>query len=150
MKNHFLLPGQWWLGQSGYLVSTILGSCVSIVLYDPTTKWVAINHYLLPERLDPNIPKSTRYGDIATSVIIDEISKKGVLKKNVEAKIYGGANVNEGNTLGVAIGASNIIVAVQSLAILQIPIIEQNVGGFRGRKITFNTSTYQTQVQFNS
>lgn len=150
MKRVFLLPGQWCVSQGGELISTVLGSCVSIILFDPTSKWSAMTHYLLPEYMSGrNQEPSGRYGDVALDQAMAALAKQGVATHNLKAKIFGGANMSEGNSIGEAIGASNIVFAVQSLAMAGIPVIEENLGGFKGRKIVFNTDDFSVKHELS-
>jgi len=110
-----------------------------------------MTHYLLPEYTPGrNQDPSGRYGDIALDLALKALSQKGVLPHQLKAKIYGGANMNEGNSIAEAIGASNIVFAIQSLAALGIPVVEENLGGFKGRKIIFNSSDFTVIHEFNN
>lgn len=144
MKQIYLYPGQWAYSEEEAELSTILGSCVGVALYDYKLKVGALNHYLLP-RLKANEAESTRYGNIAMTTIIETMLKNGSDRKSLQAKIYGGASVLSGVTIGDGIGASNIDLAIQILDEYRIPILEKNVGGTKGRKIYFNTSTFSVK-----
>jgi two-component system chemotaxis response regulator CheB len=141
MKQIYLYPGQWAFSKDEAELSTILGSCVAVALYDYKLKMGALNHYLLPT-LKPNEAESTRYGNIAMATIIDTMMKNGSDRKSLQAKIYGGASVLSGVTIGEGIGNNNVELALQTLDENRIPILEKNVGGNKGRKIYFNTSTF--------
>jgi chemotaxis receptor (MCP) glutamine deamidase CheD len=150
MNRKFLLPGQWCVSQGNELISTVLGSCVSIILFDSQSHFSAMTHYLLPEYVPGrNQDPSGRYGDIALNLALKALGQHRVHPSQLKAKIYGGANMNEGNTIGEEIGASNIVFAIQSLAALGIPVVEENLGGFRSRKITFNSSDFTVIHEFN-
>lgn len=150
MERRFLLPGQWFMSQGNELISTVLGSCVSIILYDPSSRYSVITHYLLPEYSSGRSHEPNgRYGDIALDTALKALASKGVVQSRLKAKVFGGANMSEGNTIGEAIGASNIIFAIQNLAMLGIPVVEENVGGFKGRKIIFNSSDFSVVHELN-
>jgi chemotaxis receptor (MCP) glutamine deamidase CheD len=150
MNRKFLLPGQWCISQGNELISTVLGSCVSIILFDSITKWSAMTHYLFPEYMPGrNQEPSGRYGDVALDLALKALGQKGVHQSNLKAKIYGGANMSQGNSIGEAIGASNIVFAVQNLAGLGIPVVDENLGGFKSRKITFDTTSFSVIHELN-
>jgi len=150
MNHKFLLPGHWCISEGNELISTLLGSCVSIILFDSRSNLSAVTHYLLPEYIPGrNQEPSGRYGDVALALALKALSQKGVNRVNLKAKIYGGANMIEGNAIGEAIGASNIVFAIQNLAMMEIPVVEENLGGFKGRKIIFNSSDFSVLHELN-
>lgn len=142
MKQIYLFPGQWAYSDEAAELSTILGSCVGVALYDYKLRRGALNHYLLPE-LPPGEAASTRYGDIAMATILDAMLKGGSEKKSLQAKVYGGGSVLSGVTIGDGIGNRNVALALKFLEDNRIPVIEQNVGGLKGRKISFSTETFE-------
>ena len=121
-------------------VSTIVGSCISVCLWDGDGIG-GINHYLLPydsgnERLGPG-----RFGHLAIPRLIDEMLGLGSEKSNLVAKVFGGAS-----QLGTArndrqhVGTKNVEVAFSVLAAHDIPVLSCDVGGSRGRKVVFHTA----------
>ncbi len=144
----FLYPGQLLAAKKETLISTLLGSCVAVALYDPITKIGGLNHYLLPEVLHSE-QASGRYGNFAIPKLVHELERLGASRARLKAKVYGGANVLTENTFGESIGSSNIILAYQLLSEMNIPIIEENVGGTIGRKIHMNTATFAIDHRLN-
>lgn len=142
MKQIYLYPGQWAYSSEPAGIGTILGSCVGVALYDYKRKTGGLNHYLLPN-LPPNETPSTRYGDVAIAALIEAMMQDGSEKKSLQAKIFGGANVLSGVTIGQGIGARNIEIAKQLLDDAKIPILEEDTGGTVGRRITLNSSTFE-------
>jgi chemotaxis protein CheD len=63
----------------------------------------------------------------------------GIDKKNLTAKIFGGASMlqNNSNNLFQNIGEKNVQAARETLNKHQIPILFEDVGGHNGRTITF-------------
>ena len=49
--RHFLYPGQVFVTRDPITISTILGSCAAVCLWDRHKKAGGMNHYLLPEGL---------------------------------------------------------------------------------------------------
>ncbi|MBL7544746.1 MAG: chemotaxis protein CheD [Bdellovibrionaceae bacterium] len=141
MKSHFLYPSQWVVFKTETVVSTVLGSCVAVVLFDPTLKVGGMNHYLLPEPLSMD-PENPRYGTIAIAQLVAEMKRSGVRLESLQAKVFGGGNVIASTMSGPSIGDLNIAVAEKALAQLRIPIVEKNVGGSRARSIKFNSATF--------
>ena len=48
-RRHFLYPGQIFVSREAITISTILGSCAAVCLWDSRRKIGGMNHYLLPE-----------------------------------------------------------------------------------------------------
>lgn len=144
----FLYPGQLIACKDETIVSTLLGSCVAVALFDPIKKIGGLNHYLLPE-VTSNEQASGRYGNFAIPKLVYDLEKLGASKSRLQAKVYGGGNVLTENSFGESIGSSNIILAYQLLAEIDIAIIEENVGGTLGRKIHLNTATFAVEHKLN-
>lgn len=134
--SHFLHPGNIFCVKEPTVVSTILGSCVSVCLIDPFLGTGGINHYLMPLWNGDGLP-SPRYGNIAIEKLIDKMVFNGSKKSNLQAKIFGGASIT-GNTKGfMNIGERNIVVAKDLLASHNIKILNSSLGGDRGRRLFF-------------
>ena len=141
-QEHFLFPSTIFISRTSTIVQTILGSCVSVCLFDMVRGYGAINHYMLPWWNGDSIP-SPKYGDIAVSRLIEAMVQRGSKKENIVAKIFGGADQL---TLG-NIGQKNISTAEQILNRESIAIIARSTGGSLGRKIIFHTHTNKVFVK---
>ncbi|MCK6599140.1 MAG: chemotaxis protein CheD [Bdellovibrionaceae bacterium] len=148
MKQFYLYPGQLSVFKEETVVSTLLGSCVAVALYDETTKVAGLNHFLLPEPT-PFDSLSPRYGTYAIAQLIKELEGLGANTHRLKAKIYGGANVINNVLSGPSIGELNIKKAEKILNHLRIPIVEKNVGGNKARTIKLNTYTFEVVLRFN-
>jgi chemotaxis protein CheD len=138
--SHFLYPSTLFSSKEPFLVNTILGSCVAVCLYDPILKIGGINHYMLPLWNGQGLA-SPKFGNIAIHKLVEKMESLGSAKKNLVAKVFGGGNVIESNTIQFMIGERNASIAKDMLKELNIQIISQSVGGNLGRKIQFNTHT---------
>jgi chemotaxis protein CheD len=137
----YLLPADLAVvnGASPSTLMTILGSCVSVCLWDRRGRCGGMNHYLLPRR-GPNAEATARYGDVAIPLLINKLVGLGASRQNLRAKIFGGAHVLPGIPAnGRSLGAENVAVAVELLHAEGVPTISEDVGGTRGRKLAFNT-----------
>jgi chemotaxis protein CheD len=144
---HYLHPSRFFVASRPHSVTTILGSCVAVCLWDPARKVGGINHYLLPEGPGAS-ERPARFGTHATGLLIKELLALGCNRRNLRAKIFGGACV-----LGTArqdashLGLRNIDVARLVLKEEGIPIVVEDVGGDRGRKLMFQTDDGDTMVK---
>lgn len=139
-KNHFLLPGNLYISTKGTSVSTILGSCVSICLWDEKLHYGGINHYILPLWNGRGL-RSPKYGNIAINRLIEKMYGLGCEHKNLKAKVFGGASVlhTAHRSGAIKVGQQNILLATDLLEAKKIPIVSSNLGGNIGRKIIFDT-----------
>ncbi|HEY9122823.1 MAG TPA: chemotaxis protein CheD [Bacteroidales bacterium] len=144
---HFLYPASLFASKSPYLVTTILGSCVAVCLYDANLQIGGINHYMLPLWNGQGLA-SPKYGNIAIEKLIEKMVSLGCDRNNLKAKVFGGGEVIETTVTQFNIGARNIKLAHEMLEELKIPIVGQSVGGKLGRKILFNTETFEVKQKF--
>lgn len=147
MKKIYLYPGQFVIQTEEVEISTILGSCVAVVLFDRQRGVGGMNHFLLPEQ-PPQEKSSARYGRTATVELVEEMLRSGSKPRDLQAKIYGGGNVLSGVQIGEGIGNRNIQMARDVLNEFRIPILDQNTGGVQSRKIILNSKTFQVDHQF--
>ncbi len=146
-SKHFLYPGALFVEPEPHLITTILGSCVSLCLYDPILKIGGMNHYMLPLWNGQGLA-SPRYGNIAIKKLIDNIQALGSSKKNLKAKIFGGSEIISTQISHFMIGERNISIVKDILHEEQIPIIASSVGGKYGRKIIYNTFTGEVRQKY--
>jgi chemotaxis protein CheD len=107
-------------------------------------KMGAVNHYILPQ-WNGNDLVTIKYGNLSIIKIVEGMLNFGCDYGNIVAKIYGGAEVLTGVSTRFNIGRRNIAVAREMLGEFRIPIIFEDVGGNKGRKITFNTYTGEVE-----
>jgi len=144
--THFLHPGNIFARQGRHLVSTILGSCVSVCFWDPLLRVGGLNHYLLPFWNGEGLP-SPRFGNIAIEKLVEKLVQCGSHPGNLTAKLFGGAAVLETRSGILNVGTRNIDVASEMLYKLHIPVVASDVGGTEGRKVIFNAETGAVYVR---
>jgi len=146
LPHYLLYPANIFVEKTPYLVTTILGSCVSVCLYDSKLKYGAINHYILPYWNGQDLV-TMKYGNMSIIRIIEELLTFGCTYENIVAQIFGGAEVLTGMSVNFHIGKRNIQVAMDILEEFKIPICVSETGGNKGRKITFNTLTGEVKSE---
>jgi len=139
-NTFFLLPSQIFVTSENYKITTILGSCVAICLWDGVKKIGGMNHFLLPY-WNGNGLASPKYGSIAVEKLIARMIKEGSNIKNIKAKVFGGGYILGLDSSIFNIGKRNIAIAERLLTQYNIEIIAKSVGGKNGRKIYFDTET---------
>lgn len=140
----FLHTGHIHVASEPTRITTILGSCVAICIWDPLNGAGGMNHYLLPSN-PAATERTARFADTATAALLEGLLAAGVSLTRLRAKIFGGASVLA-FTSG-ALAEKNIRAAREQLARWDIPIVGEDVGGSHGRKIVFQTDTGATTVK---
>ena len=127
-----------------------LGSCVGVVLWDPTMKVCGMVHVMLPDsktiRNNANVAK---FADSGIDELLKRVLAKGARRQNLVAKIAGGAQmftVNNKTDL-IAIGARNVEASIKKLKELRIPLKAQDTGENYGRTVTFYPETGQYHIK---
>lgn len=124
-------------------LATTLGSCVAVCLYDYKKKVGGMAHIVLPK--SRNIEKQKqpcKFADIAVPDIISKMLIRGSLKRNIVAKITGGANMfPQIDKKVLNIGKENINAVKITLKEWGVNINGEDLGGEKGRKIEFDLST---------
>lgn len=151
-KGYHLQPGEVFVTGEEMTISTVLGSCVAVCLYDPYKKIAGMNHVMLP-KLPPGQMPSTRYGNVATFVLYDLMVEHGCSKGNLQVSVYGGANgLSKGagpSPLSVMqVGEKNLEVTLKVLQKLNLKIRHQDTGGAIGRKIQFDSTSGLVEANF--
>jgi len=147
----FLDPGEYFVGDSSFKVRTLLGSCVSMVLWHPRMKYGAMSHFLLPTRkvgvdaakavgLQP-MPEG-KYADEALNLMVRELRQAKVPIHECVAKVFGGGNMFPGQKLSehLNVGRRNGEAAKRLLQGLGLKIVAEDLYGNGHREIIFNLS----------
>ena len=138
--QHYLYAGSLFVHHLPHIVSTVLGSCVSVCLWDKRLQIGGINHYQLALWNGEGLA-SPRYGNISNIKLIEKLEALGSRRKDLVAKIFGGSSVIQNTSSILKVGENNIAIAVKSMEDAGIPIIAKDVGGSKGRKLKFHTGT---------
>lgn len=124
-------------GEPDVVISTLLGSCVAVCLQDPVSRVGGMNHFLLGEPGKDDMVHHrdmARYGVHAMELLINELMRRGGVRSQLRAHLYGGANIIAG--LG-SIGSSNAAFARRFMETEGIAIGHCDLGGTQARKVEF-------------
>ncbi|MFH0709679.1 MAG: chemotaxis protein CheD [Pseudomonadota bacterium] len=145
----FIHVGQIHVDSSPAAISTVLGSCVAVCLYDAKLGIGGMNHYLLPF-WNGNGLQSPKFGNISIPKLIESMFSHGSTHRTIQAKIFGGASMNIMATEAMMIGQKNILVAKEILDEYKIAIVAEDVGGQNGRKIQFDLERGKVLLKYTS
>jgi chemotaxis protein CheD len=142
----YLPPGLLHASGSPGAVTTVLGSCVAVCLFDPAVRAGGINHYLLPYWNGEGLA-SPKYANIALPKLVERMLALGCRLQNLRAKLFGGGAVfaQVGGLYGV--GERNILFAEQYLAEAGIPVVARDLGLSCTRKVIFHLHTGEAFVR---
>lgn len=150
--NHFqkniitIHPGEYYASSEPNLISTVLGSCVSVALFDKELGIGGLNHFLLAKATqftNSDIGMAGRFGEYAIELLITDLIKMGSNRKSLTAKVFGGGHILDtgpGKTK-INVASDNVEFAFSYLGIEKIRIISSDTGGIFPRKIFYDPLT---------
>lgn len=124
---------------SNLVISTVLGSCVSVCLFDEVAGLGGANHYFLSSADG----QSASYGAVAMEHVINGLMRLGAEKSRLRTKVFGGALMKEGLS---DIGKKNAQFALNYLQTERFPIVAMDLGGFSARRLHFHPTTGKARV----
>lgn len=138
MKTITVVQGDFAVSsQSDVVMSTVLGSCVAVCMFDRKAGVGGMNHFLLAGS-DAVASNDLKYGVNAMELLINKILQSGGDRQRLQAKLFGGASMTEHSA---KIGKSNARFAMDFLAGEGIPCLSQSLGGTQARRVQFTPST---------
>lgn len=140
---YYLQPGYIYCAKARSTVSTVVGVCVAVSLWDSERRFGAMNHFLFPRVSDPS-RATPRFGNVATIELINMMEKAGSRRRDLVAQVLGGGRPRD--AVGPDMGAENVAVALEVLGCRNIHIASRDTGGSVGRKIVFDTGTGHLMV----
>jgi chemotaxis protein CheD len=147
-RSIYLHPGHLIVSAEPCVLTTILGSCIAVCLWDVSLRIGGMVHFLLPESSGGTGDASARYGDVAVPQLIREMKNRGANERLIKARIYGGACVLRAfrRDDGDHLGARNVRVAKDTLHAANIAIIEEQTMGVVSRKVLFDTASGNASI----
>jgi chemotaxis protein CheD len=136
----FLKPGELYIGTEPAIISTILGSCLSITMFNTRLRLGGICHALFPTDPKQAQGKEFCYVDGSVSYMLNEFGKMGIKKNEIEVKAFGGANIIDA-TYKKSVGQANIEAVFNIIKDEGLKMLTHDLGGTLGRKIIFSTHT---------
>lgn len=131
-------PGAWAI-ETQQPLSTLLGSCVAVCLFDPQLKIGGINHFMLPDmgRSKHGDVDSLLSGNFAMEALLNALLNKGAKKVRLQAKAFGGGTIIDVDGGSLSIGMRNANFAKEWLTREGIPLQSSDFLGPWSRKIIF-------------
>jgi chemotaxis protein CheD len=146
--------GEGIVTRRALLISTVLGSCVSVTFFSRRLQLAGIFHAMLPVITQSYRPcnEPCRFVDSAIEAVYGNFEKRGLHPEEVEVKLFGGAfsmglREEHPDRCMIDVGGRNVLTAREVLAAKGLEIRSDQVQGTRGRKLLFNTRTGEVWVK---
>ena len=143
----FIHSGEIFVGVKPTEITTVLGSCVAVCLFDKMERVGAMNHYLLP-LWNGNGLQTPKFGNISIPRMIENMVNIGCNIRNMEAKLFGGANIHDTNLENMMIGKKNVLIAKELLKQHGISVAAEDTGGSVGRRILMHSDTGKVLMRY--
>jgi chemotaxis protein CheD len=151
--NAKILPGEYYVTRSEEVITTVLGSCISACIRDPSAQVGGMNHFMLPEDsssgdgnrwLDPVGGLATRYGSHAMESLINELLKLGASRSRFEIKLFGAGRILASVT---DVGARNIAFVHEYLQTEGLRALAEDLGDIFPRRVAYFPTTGKVKVR---
>jgi len=116
-------------------MKAVVGSCIALSLYHPRLKKGVMAHIVLPDATGRE-EMPGKFANTAVPRMLELLKELSAPASCVTAKLAGGANMF-GSSGPLQIGVANIEAVTQALRAAGVRITAQDVGGNRGRRVTF-------------
>ncbi len=153
-KRIIIHGGEYLAVKRNIIISTTLGSCVAVCLFDPVNNVMGMNHILLSNDKYSKkincIREDGKFGHCAMDLLLEDMITFGARIKNIKAKAFGGSSMFEANGSGsghYCIGKINISFVKMFLQQRGIPLVAEDLGGYFGRLIRFSPNSYSVEVK---
>jgi chemotaxis protein CheD len=138
---HFLHPGAVFASAEPHQVTTLLGTCVAVCLWDPRSAIGGLNHFLMPLWAGSG-ELSARFGNQAMAALLDQMLALGAFRDSLRAKVFGGMRRKAERFPDTRdLGLENTRLAFRLLEEEGIPVAAQDTGGGLARKLIYFTDT---------
>jgi chemotaxis protein CheD len=141
-NKYFLQPGYIFVSKDPYFIHTVLGSCISVCIWDSKLKIGGMNHYIYARPFEKE--RNAKFGSISVPHLINLMIDMGASKINLKSHIIGGSQSTM--MTNSSVGRENIKVAEDILRKNYIDIVTMDIGGEMGRKVIFDNKTGEVVV----
>ncbi|AKN33900.1 chemotaxis protein CheD [Clostridium carboxidivorans P7] len=132
------------------IITVGLGSCIGIAMYDNTKSLGGLAHIMLPDSTQfNNVTNPLKFADLAVPILIEKLEKLGASRRNLKAKIAGGASMFNfsDKSMIMDIGNRNGIAVKNALKEYSIPILGEDIGGNKGRTMILDAGSGDVKIK---
>jgi chemotaxis protein CheD len=136
-KVLYVEPGQLLVSTEPHVLRTVLGSCVSVCLYDPLLRQGGMNHFMLPVARSAE-ERSFRYGDQSLLAMVERLERLGSSRRELSASVFGGARMLSSISETLHLGRRNAEFALDWLREQRIQVVASGLLGDLARRLDFD------------
>lgn len=136
--------GEFYFGGGRTKIRTLLGSCVSITLWQPRLKIGGMCHYLLPRRGASEAALTApegNYAEGAMRMFLREVSQRGTRPEDYVVKLFGGGSMfidaNAADSDMAEVSGRNIVAGRELLEHHGFKLAAEHTGGYGSRVLVF-------------
>lgn len=133
------------VARPGDTLTTVLGSCIGVLVYCTRARIGALAHVVLPTSRG-HAPSPAKYADTAIAHLIGLIQREEPDAKRFAAKIMGGANMFN-STGPLQVGDENVRAVIEQLKHHDVTLVAQCVGGNKGRRVKVDCHQWQAAIE---
>lgn len=134
-----LQMGEVYASREPCVISTVVGSCIAVALWDPQVRVGGLTHFVVPPLDDAE--EATRFGTQAMDLLVCAMMKQGADRRRLTATIVGAAHlltIDEGDAGPAQRNLRFIRSFIQRDG---FPLVAEEVGGHAPRRFRFETDT---------
>ncbi|MEZ4585638.1 MAG: chemotaxis protein CheD [Gemmatimonadales bacterium] len=131
------------------LAAVALGSCVAIVLHEPTARIGGMAHVLLPSQaMSRDRGHPGRFAQTAVPTLVERMIARGARAPAITARLVGGASMFTNLTPPgtIQMGDRNVVAAREALHRHGIRLVAEAVGGDFGRTAELDVDTGRLSI----
>lgn len=145
----FLHPGEFHISTSSEIVTTVLGSCISVIMFDTERRLSMMSHNVMPtceksSSCNGDCTNVYKYAECSVKQMLKIFKKAKIPRRNIVVKLFGGSelmNVGHNTDSNTSIGSRNIEAAKKIIEKEELRVVAHDLGGESSRKIIFVTNT---------
>jgi chemotaxis receptor (MCP) glutamine deamidase CheD len=140
--------GEILTGKHPCVFSTVVSSCVAMMIYDSTSRWGGMVHILISGKGRCHSEEG-RFSDSAVSQLVSEAKDNTSPDSSIAAKIVGGAgssSIVDSGSLLKNISSTTLIRVMELVLNEGIEVVGMHGGGEGSRKIFFDLKDGRVEV----
>jgi chemotaxis protein CheD len=145
----YLKPGEMHIADRPGIVTTVLGSCVAVTMYNSRLKTGAICHSMMPRWMAERDSRGKcdegfKYVDYSIRYMVDAFRSFGIGPREIEVKLFGGADMfssDDNDKRYISVGRQNIMEALNVMDENGLALRKRDIGGTQSRKLRFYLHT---------
>lgn len=139
----YLQPGEFYFGGGDVLVTTLLGSCVAIVMWHAVRRLGGMCHFMLPSRSMVIAGQwDGRYADEAMALFSGKLRQHKTAPREYRVAVFGGGDMFPSiKGSGLDVGPRNVRAARKLLPQHGFSIEREDLGGIGHRRVWFDLNT---------